>query len=82
MAASRDDLRHWFDRGKELGATHMMVFWDTWDQEDLPGYVYENQDARTIAAERDGKEYQKLMEVYDLRLDREMQMAEYRAFHY
>ena len=34
MAATRSDISQWFDRGKKLGATHMLVVCDTLDWDD------------------------------------------------
>ena len=80
MAATRDDLRRMFDNGVMKGATHMAVFMDIMDYEDYPVY-YDAAKTPDIKAEV-AKNNERLMEVYDLRLDREAQMAERRAFHY
>ena len=82
MAATKQDLIAWFNRGVEQQATHMIVVCDTWDHEDYPVYVSSDQDARTEAAKYSGPNMQKVMEVYDLHLDRDQQMAEHRAFHF
>jgi hypothetical protein len=79
---TKQDLVAWFDRGVKKGATHMIVVVDTYDHEDYPVYVPADRDARTVAAGYDGKNMQRIMEVYNLRLDRDQQMAETRAFHY
>ena len=60
----------------------MIVVVDTFDHGDYPVYVAAGQDAHTVAAGYNGKNMQRIMEVYDLRLDRDRQMAETRAFHY
>lgn len=82
MATSRPELIAWFNRGVEKEATHMIVVCDTFDHEDYPVYVPAGKNPRTEAAKYDGRNMQKIMEVYDLRLDRDEQMAEVRAFHY
>jgi len=79
---TKQELVAWFNRGVEQGATHMIVVVDTFDHEDYPVYVSPDQDARTVAAKYNGANMQRIMEVYDLRLDRDQQMAEHRAFHY
>ena len=82
MAASRKDISGWFDRGIAEGATHMIVVCDTYDWEDYPVFVKPGQDARAEAAKNNGVNMQKVMEVYDLSMDKSLQMNETRAFHY
>lgn len=81
MAATRQDISEWFDRGVAEGATHMIVAcdtfdWDNWD--DYPKYVLPGQDVREVEA----KCQDRIMEVYALHLPKDAQMAERRAFHY
>ena len=80
MAASLSDLRSWFNKGVADGYTHMAVFMDIMDYEDYPSY-YDIMNTPDIKAEV-AKNPERLMEVYDLRMSREAQMAEGRAFHY
>lgn len=69
-----DDLRRWFKAGKEEGASHMIVVCDTFDWEDYPVYVKSGQDVREVAEEYNGKNMQRLMEVYNLQVDMEIQL--------
>jgi hypothetical protein len=62
-----------------MGATHVIVFCDTFDHEDYPTYVMPGTDPRVAAK---GGEMQVVMEVYALHLDLEAQLSERRAFHY
>lgn len=82
MAASRNDIEVWFDRGKKDGATHMIVVCDTYDHMDYPVMVTSDQDAREERDKRHGKNMQSVMEVYDLNMDKADQMKERRAFNY
>jgi hypothetical protein len=82
MAANKTDLKEWLDHGNEQGATHMIVVVDGWDHEDYPVYVMPGQDSRTVASQYDGKDMQRIMEVYDLSIDHQRQLEEFRAFHY
>jgi hypothetical protein len=66
MAAQRLDILCWFDEGVRKGATHLIVVCDTFNYEDYPIYVMPGEDARKKAAEKDGSNMQKVMEVYDL----------------
>jgi len=60
----------------------MIVVCDTFDHEDYPVFVPVGQDVRTKAAEYDGPNMQKVMEVYAMHLPMEMQLAQPRSFHY
>ena len=82
MAASREDIRGWLNRGKDNGATHVVVVCDTFDHDDYPVFVMPGQDARAVADEHNGKNMQRVMEVYNLSMDITEQMNEHRAFHY
>lgn len=82
-AASQQELRDWFRRGKGKGATHMLVVCDTFDWDDYPVYVMPGEDAKKLAAENSGPNMTKLMEVYDLSLDAETQLnSQTRVFNY
>jgi hypothetical protein len=77
MAASIHDLRQWFLDGVATGATHVIVVCDTYDYSDYPIYVYVNDDVRKVAGRyqlRSGN-MQKVMEVYNLSMDMEQQLA-------
>lgn len=84
MAASRADLRHWFREGEADGYTHMIVVCDTFDYEDFPVYIKAVNAgiAQKRAADEDAKEMQKVMEVYNLKMSLDAQMAEHRAFNF
>jgi hypothetical protein len=60
------DLKEWYERGKKLGATHMVVACDTYDWEDYPCFVMPNQNVAQVASEHNGVNMQKVMEVYNL----------------
>lgn len=82
MAASTSNLIRWFQEGVKQNATHMIVVCDTYDWEDFPVYVSADQDAREVASKYAGANMQKIMEVYNLKMNMDSQMAEHRAFHY
>ena len=57
----------------------MVVVCDTFDWDDYPAFAETDEDClKRIEAPG---EMQRVMEVYDLRMDKAMQMAEKRAFH-
>lgn len=82
MAATKEDIRSWLKRGKESGATHMIVVCDTYDHEDYPVYVMPDENVRTKSEQFNGKNMQVIMEVYSYKHDLETQMSERRAFHW
>ena len=82
MAATREDIREWFLQGREQKATHMIVVCDTYDWEDYPVYVSKNENVREKFEEYNGKNMQKVMEVYSLQRGLESQLNEHRAFHF
>lgn len=84
MATTREDIGLWFDAGKKQKATHMIVVCDTFDWEDYPVYVTKDQDVKKIVQEHQPSagNMQKVMEVYNLKLDKEQQFNAGRVFNY
>lgn len=70
---STEELRELFDKGISVGATHMIMVCDTFSHEDYPVYVRVGQDAREVAKEFDGINMQRLLEVYNLKMDKTVQ---------
>ncbi len=60
----------------------MIIVCDTFDYEDYPVYVTSEQDVRKVKEGFDGKNMQKVMEVYKLSMDIEEQLAQTRSFNY
>jgi hypothetical protein len=81
VGTSKAELRTWFDAGVQQGARYMIVVCDSYDHEDYPVYASTDEEVWAKHAEYDGKNMQRIMEVYDLRMPRETQMAEFRAQH-
>lgn len=82
MATTIPMLVQWFNDGVAQGATHMIVVCDTFDWEDYPVYVKPTEDVHEKFAEFHERNMQKVMEVYNLHLNRDDQMAERRAIHF
>lgn len=78
------EISSWFDRGlsSEDKPTHMLVVCDTFDYEDYPVYVKPTQDARKVYEEYSAKNMQRVMEVYKLSDDKELQLNTSRAFNF
>ncbi|MDO8508037.1 MAG: hypothetical protein Q7S53_05745 [bacterium] len=75
-------ISRWFNQGKKQGATHMIVVCDTFDHEDYPVYVMPEEDANEKTEKFREMEMQRVMEVYNLFLDKDKQLQETRAFHF
>ena len=71
----------WFDKGITQKQDFMIVVCDTYDWTDYPVFCT-TEEFDEKHAEFDGKNMQKIMEVYDLSVDKESQINEFRAFHY
>jgi len=82
MATSKQELRTWFDKGVASGYTHMIVVCDTFDHMDFPVYVLPSEDVKSVERAYAGQAMARIMEVYNLSMDREQQLAEVRAFNY
>ena len=80
-AATKTEISEWFDRGIETGMAYMLVVCDRFDHEDYPVYAENDEQAFKANREHNGPNMQKVMEVYDLRLDKQTQLNEFRAFH-
>jgi hypothetical protein len=89
--ATPDEISKWFDDGVEQGAHFMIVVYDSFDYEDYPVYVSPGSDPLKVAKEKYGydpndpyaeKNMTRVKEVYDLRLSKETQLAERRAFNF
>lgn len=83
MATTMADIREWFIKGVREGHTHMIVVCDTYDYEDFPRYVSGTADeVRAMVDEANGKNMEKVMEVYNLQKDREVQIIRRRCWEY
>lgn len=81
MGTTRDEIRAWLAQGKIQGATHTIIACDTYDHEDYPVHVMPGDDPRAKYEEYNGKNMQRVMEVYSHAIDHESQLSEPRAFH-
>ncbi len=81
-AADERQIRDWLAYAERIGATHLIVVDDTFPHDDYPVYVMPDQDVREVAKQYDNVNMQRIMEVYSLALDKDMQLNEHRAFHW
>ena len=82
MSTTPKIISEWFDRGIQKKATHMIIVCDTFDYDDYPVYVTQNENISDREKEYNGKEMQKVMEVYNLSMDKQIQLNQTRAFNY
>jgi hypothetical protein len=81
MAASKKEIGEWFQQGVSDGASHMLVVCDTFDFDDYPVFVPPGVDPEGVVKDYNGKEMQRVMEVYDLNLDRHVQLGQVRVWN-
>lgn len=79
---TREDIREWFRRGVDCGATHLIVMRDTFSYEDYPIYIMPGQDPRYDVSIRNGSNMQNVVEVYNMSKPIEPQLDERRSFNY
>lgn len=82
MATSINDLRRWLKQGKDKKASHMMIICDTFDWKEYPIYVMPTQIAKDIYNSFHMKNEQKVMEVYNLFKDIDIQLNKYRSMEF
>lgn len=82
MGTSVDDIRGWFESGVKESATHMLVVCDTYDWEDYPVYVEIGENVQSVYDAHNGKNMQKVMEVYKLTEPFEPQANMPRCFNF
>ena len=81
MAVGKKKIREWLERGIQMGATHVIIVCDTWDYEDYPVYVKKSESAQVCVDSYQRSSMQRVMEVYNLSMDIEKQLNEYRAWN-
>lgn len=79
---NKEDILGWLEEAKTAGATHLLVVSDTFEYEDYPVKVMPSEKVRDVHAKYNGKDMQRVMEVYALHIDFQKQLDEYRSFHF
>lgn len=82
MPATKLDVRRWFDDGIKLNATYMILAADASDHEDYPVYVFHEDNVHEKINEVRMSPMQRVMEIYDLNMDRTKQLNEQRSFNF
>jgi hypothetical protein len=82
MSTTKEDIRRWLNKGKERGATHVIVACDTWDYDDYPIFVMPDEDVKVVFEYLHNKNMQRVMEVYKLDIDWDAQLNSGRAYNF
>jgi hypothetical protein len=81
MTTEKSDIDKWFERGIEYGDRWMLIVCDMFDYEHYPVFIKENSNFWEIYDEYNEINAQKIMEVYDLSLDKYLQLNTHRAWN-
>ena len=86
MGTTKDEIRSWLKGLLILDGTiedhsHMLVVCDGFDYEDYPVYVKRTEDVQEKIDEFQAQEMQRVIEVYNLDMDIEEQLAVERAWN-
>lgn len=79
---TKEEIARWAKIGIEDGATHMLVVCDTFNYEDYPVFVMPVDNVRMKVDEYNGPNMQKVMEVYDLKVDLKKQLDALYAWNF
>jgi hypothetical protein len=77
MKEPTEQIREWFDKGKAQGATHLLVFCDTFNFEQYPVYVFAPETWDAVVKCKDNVNMQRVEERYDLAQGFEPQARSY-----
>jgi len=80
MAASREDIARWFERGFAEKKKYLLVVCDTFNYEDYPVFADSDEDCQKQYDEHNGKNMQAVMEIYNLHEDMIHQMNQFRCW--
>ena len=81
MTATKPDIERWLQTAKENEATHLIVAVDTYDHDNYPVYVTADEDIKKEVERVESGSMQGIDEVYNMSMDIDEQLNEYRAYH-
>jgi hypothetical protein len=82
MSTSKDEIGHWFDLAVESESTHLIVACDTFDCTDFPVFVIPPVQVEDKIAEYNNSDKMvRVLEVYNLKLDKQSQLNSERAWN-
>ncbi|WAB25071.1 hypothetical protein M3_0120 [Lysinibacillus phage vB_LfM_LysYB1] len=80
MTATRSDVQSWLNTGIDKGATHVIIAYDDFDEENYPMYIMPGDNAKDFVKAYD-KKPDRIDEVYNLSMDIEEQLNSIRAYN-
>ena len=82
MTATSNDIKQWLDTAESNGTRWLIIAVDHWDYENYPMFCKtEDEFWDCFKRASNSGNMQSIDEIYDMALDREMQVAELRANH-
>lgn len=78
---TKGDIKLWLKYAIARNCNWMIVVCDSYDYSDYPIYIKTKKEYYQVYEAHNGKDMQKIMEVYDLNMDIEYQLNERRANH-
>ena len=81
MTATKDDIERWLESAKEKGATHLIVAVDRYDHDNYPIYVGPDEKIQEKIQGVDSGNMQGIDEVYNMSINIDEQLSEYRAYN-
>lgn len=81
MPTTKSDIKSWINIAKQNKAKYLLVVVDTFDYEDYPIECMTAKECWDQYDSHNGKNMQRVMEVYDLTMDIENQINQGRAFN-
>ena len=81
MTATKSDIERWLGTAKEKGASHLIVAVDRYDHDNYPIYVWPEQKIQEEIDRVDPENMQGIDEVYNMSMDINEQLSEYRAYN-
>jgi hypothetical protein len=81
FAAKEATLSEWFDQGVSKGMAYMIVVCDSFSYEDYPVFTCADVEEFGKAYKASTSNMQRVREVYDLNMDKNMQIWETQAMH-
>lgn len=84
MKITPHTIEKWFNNGvnNPEKPSHLIVVCDTFDYSNYPIYVFEGQNVRDEVNKIDRKDMSKVMEVYNLKESRDIQINNPNCFNY
>lgn len=79
---SIEEMKNWLLSAKAEGATHVLIVCDTFDYEDYSVSVMPDEDVNKKYETYNGKNMQKVMEVYNLSMDIDEQLSKIKTMNF